>query len=61
MSKLAGLEQWGKITKYTGTALVSFTEGGVHEHILLTPPSKKERLCHLKLTDKTQEQTPDQT
>lgn len=50
MSKLAELEQWIKTMKYTGSVLVSATDGGVHEHIVLTPPSRKERLCHLKVT-----------
>lgn len=46
--KLQHLEDWMQQTKYTGTVLVSATDGGVHEHIVLTPPSKKERICHLK-------------
>lgn len=46
-SKLHGLEVWIKDTRFTGSVLVSATDGGVHEHIVLTPPSKKERLCHL--------------
>ncbi|TAN40582.1 MAG: hypothetical protein EPN22_17255 [Nitrospirae bacterium] len=60
MSKLAALEDWMRTTKYTGSVLVSATDGGVHEHIVLTPPSKKERLCHLK-TEQNKSQTPDQT